>query len=314
MREQDIMAVITSQRRLTDPRVLLGPGDDLAALLLQRQGGGGALLLGVDQVIDGLHVHAHAVSWDRIGRKAVHRSLSDVAAMAGRPLATLAAVVVPTSAEVAEIEALCSGLNAAATAWEAPLVGGDVAIQRDAGGPLTISVTVLATADEALGPVSRGGGRAGDVLLVTGHLGGSLKPDGTGHHLDFIPRVDEAHAAADLLGESLHAMIDISDGLGRDAARLAAASGLQAQINMARLPLRAGAGAMDALQDGEDYELLMAVDARATVPASLEGRHGRCPLTVIGSLGTWEASTHRVVVTEPGGTQLDGSKFGWDHG
>ena len=311
MREQDIMAVIRGRAPLADSRVILGPGDDLAAL---QAGSGGALLVGVDQVVDGLHVIAADISWDRIGRKAVNRSLSDIAAMAGRPLATLASVVLPADASSSEVEALCRGLNLAASDWEAPLVGGDVALHRTSDGPLTVSVTVLATAHEACGPVTRSGGQHGDLLVVTGSLGGSLEPDGTGSHLDFCPRIDEALAAADSFGPALHAMIDISDGLGRDAGRIAEASGLQARLDMHRLPQRGTASPMDALQDGEDYELLMAVSADCDLPDALTGRMGPCPLSVVGSLQPMAGGTDHVIVTSRDGAAFEGSQLGWDHG
>ena len=87
MREEDIMSVIRNRGPLQDSRVILGPGDDLAMV---RCKSGQNLLIGVDQVVDGLHVNADTMDWDRIGRKAVHRCLSDIAAMAGLPLASVA--------------------------------------------------------------------------------------------------------------------------------------------------------------------------------------------------------------------------------
>ncbi|MCP4758202.1 MAG: thiamine-monophosphate kinase [Planctomycetes bacterium] len=310
MREEDIMSVIRNRGPLQDSRVILGPGDDLAMV---RCKSGQNLLIGVDQVVDGLHVNADTMDWDRIGRKAVHRCLSDIAAMAGLPLASVVSVAVPTGATRLNIEALCVGLNAAADDWNTPLVGGDIAIHRTDEGPLTIAVTVVGT-PHAVGAITRGGGRAGDLLIVTGNLGCSMLPDGTGHHLDFYPRIEEAIAAADTFGTRLHAMIDISDGLGRDAGRLAEASGLQAEINMNRLPRRGAATALDAMRDGEDYELLLAVAGDTEIPASFEGRGESCPLTIIGSLHASDEGSGQVNAVTADGQVLDGSAMGWDHG
>ena len=199
VQESDVLKLIQDRVQTKDPRVLLGPGDDLAAI----RSPAGTLLAGVDQIIDGLHVFADRVPWNRIGQKAVHRSASDIAAMAGSPLATLASVVLPAGTSPANVELLCAGLHNAAEAVGAPLVGGDVAIHLSKDHPLTLSVTVLGEATKH-GPIERRGAKAGDHLYVTGTLGGSLMPDGTGHHLDFCPRVAEALELLDALGDDLH--------------------------------------------------------------------------------------------------------------
>jgi thiamine-monophosphate kinase len=290
----------------------MGPGDDLAQVLVGE--GGGSLLVGVDQVIDGLHVVADRVSWDRIGSKAMRRALSDVAAMAGKPLASLASVVLPPGALDDDITALCKGLHETAEAFHAPLVGGDVAIHRLAEHPLTVSVTVLATPISP-GPVHRSGAREGDLLVVTGQLGGSLLEDGGGHHLDFCPRISEAARLRELLGERLHAMIDISDGVGRDAGRLADAAGLQVQLESDLLPLREHASVAAAMGDGEDYELLMAVAADTAIPPTVPGIAPPCQLTSIGRFNALPtADAHRVMLVDGAGSAVDASECGWDHG
>jgi thiamine-monophosphate kinase len=144
-----------------------------------------------------------------------------------------------------------------------------------------VSVTVLAEPlAPSLAPVLRSTAKADDRLFVTGLLGGSFKPGGSGRHLDFEPRVDEAEALATTLGSALHAMMDLSDGLAQDAARMAEASGLQAVIDAAALPCTPGCGWRNAMGDGEDYELLFAVGGGRTVPSQV-GR-GRTPTRAIG--------------------------------
>ncbi len=298
------MTLIGRHVTTTDPRVLLGPGDDLAVLDV-----GGGLLVGVDQVIDGVHVLADRIAWDRIGRKAVARSLSDIAAMAGQPLATLAAVVLPRRAATEDVELLCRGLQDAAQTWGAPLVGGDVACQRQDADPLTVSVTVLGLCSAA---VKRSGGRPGDALYVTGALGGAVHPDGGGSHLDFTPRLLEAAALHRQLAGDLHAMIDISDGLCRDAGRLAAASGCRAVLHERDLPLRAGVTPQAAMGDGEDYELLFAATAGAPVPAVIS--ESGCRVTRVGELLPLGDGTPQVLVALADGTIQDGTELGWMHG
>jgi thiamine-monophosphate kinase len=307
--ESDVLKMISQRIRTDDARVLLGPGDDLAHVAVD----GNSLLAGVDQVIDGLHVLADRVSWDRIGIKAVHRAVSDIAAMAGEPLATLASVVLPAGATESDVDALCRGLHEAASKCRAPLVGGDVAIHRHDEHPLSVSVTVLAT-PVAPGPVHRSGACVGDLLVVTGVLGGSLLANGDGPHLDFIPRVPEAIWLHSHYGDHLHAMIDISDGLGRDTGRLAEASGLVAVIEAALIPCRGTASVEHALRDGEDYELLMAISPECEIVPRIPVAQG-CPLRVIGRFEQGDDDTHpRVRLIGPGGDERDATTFGWDHG
>lgn len=309
--ESDVLAVILERVQTTDPRVLLGPGDDLAEVLVRDEDA--SLLVGVDQVVDGLHVLASRTSWDQIGGKAMRRALSDVAAMAGKPLASVASVVLPPNAIDADIKALCKGLHETAAEFDAPLVGGDVAIHRLPDHPLSVSVTVLATPVPP-GPVRRRGACNGDLLVVTGRLGGSLEDGGGGPHLDFTPRISEALHLRGLFGKGLHAMIDISDGLGRDAGRLAEAAGLQTHIETERLPCRPAASIAAAMGDGEDYELLMAVAEDVKVPDSVPGVHGPCPLSIIGHFAPNPTGDDRRVVLFDEDGQKDASEYGWDHG
>src|SRR5262249_46704657 len=149
------------------------------------------------------------------------------------------------------------GLREVADAFDTAVVGGDT---NSWDGPLVVSVTLLGEAVPP-GPVRRSGARAGDWLLVTGAFGGSI----LGKHLDFTPRVREAlalHAAA-----SLHAMIDVSDGLSRDVWHLCEESGCGAVLRAEAVPIDPAARRMNdgktplehALGDGEDFELAFAV-------------------------------------------------------
>jgi thiamine-monophosphate kinase len=199
----------------------------------------------------------------RVGRKAMAVNLSDMAAMAGRPVAAVVSVGLPRAGGRALAEELYGGLRDMADAFATALVGGDT---NTWDGPLVISVTLLGEAT-ARGPVRRSGARPGDWLLVSGPLGGSIR----GKHLDFTPRVTEAlqlHALADL-----HAMIDVSDGLAADVNHLCTESRCGAVLVAHCIPISEAARALadgrspldHALGDGEDFELVFALapeDAR----------------------------------------------------
>jgi thiamine-monophosphate kinase len=274
-REDDLLAYIRDTARALGPHVKTGPGDDLAVLDLQ----GRTLLVGVDQVVEGIHFVA-GTNPELVGRKAVTRNVSDVAAMGARPMACLAACTLPEDVEPAQARRLVDAVRRTAMQYNAPLVGGDTGIHRGPG-PLTLSVTILAEPISPLHPpVLRSGGKCDDRLYVTGSLGGSLRPDGTGHHLDFEPRLDEAESLVSTLGADLHAMMDLSDGLAQDAWRMALASNVQIIIDVAALPCSAGCGWREAVSDGEDYELLFAVAAGTGVPKTL-GRQ-RTSTTQVG--------------------------------
>jgi thiamine-monophosphate kinase len=184
-------------------------------------------------------------------------NLSDIAAMAGRPVAAVVSVGLPRRGGRSLAEELYRGLREVADAFDTALVGGDT---NSWDGPLVISVTLLGEATPR-GPVKRGGARPGDWLLVTGPLGGSI----LGKHLDFTPRVREAlrlHEAADL-----RAMIDISDGLAADVNHLCEESRCGAVLRAEAVPIADAARGMSdgrpplehALGDGEDFELVFAV-------------------------------------------------------
>ncbi|HMN95268.1 MAG TPA: thiamine-phosphate kinase [Phycisphaerales bacterium] len=245
--------------------VAVPPGDDMAALRLRRR----ELLVAVDQVIEGRHF-LPGTAPALIARKALCRNLSDVAAMAASPLACVAAATLPRSMSLAEAAALFESLRSVAASRRCPLVGGDTGTLGAVEGPLVLSVTVLAELPEGIArPVLRRGARAGDGLFVTGALGGSFGRDGMGRHLTFEPRVAEAIELRRALGGRLHAMIDLSDGLGSDAGHLAEAAGLVARIDARALPCAPGCDWRSAYGDGEDYELCFA--AEEPVPRTLLG-------------------------------------------
>ncbi len=301
VRELDLLAHIRREGARLPNWVKIKPGDDLALVADSPSN----LLVGADQLIEGRHF-VTGTPWELVARKAIARNVSDVAAMAALPMATLATVAAPKGFQQAR--ELFDALNAAAQRLNCPLIGGDYATQERADVPLVISVSILARPRADGRVLERKGARAGDLLVATGRLGGSLGPHGLGRHLTFQPRVAEAQALCDWAGARLHALIDLSDGLGIDAGRLAEASGLQAVIDAALLPTAEACDWKRALSDGEDYELLAALAAPA--PDDLAGTR----VSVVGMLREIPAADSRRCVVLSEGRELDASAHGWQHG
>lgn len=280
------------------PHVLLGPGDDCA---LVRTGSGDQWLLKVDQLVEGRHFTPDTPV-DLIARKAIARSVSDIAAMAGEPRWGLASAVLPPGEP--RSEELCNRLAHWGRHFGCPLVGGDLATGAP-GSPLSLSITVGGVPSPGRGAVTRDAARPGDELWVTGHIGSSFE---SGRHLRFEPRVAEARFLADALAGDLHAMLDISDGLGRDAGRLAARSRARFIIDADRIPLNADApGVLKACRDGEDYELLFTT-APGRMDHALADWRFPIPCTRIGRV---EAGAGCVL--EHQGRVIDAAGLGWDH-
>jgi thiamine-monophosphate kinase len=237
--------------------VVAGIGDDCAVVRTGRRDAFD-LLLKSDPVIEGIHFTPTAPA-EAIGHKALGRVLSDIAAMGGEPLWGLIDLVAPASVPVKRIEGIYRGLATLARRQGVAIVGGDTSRGK------TLELHVFAVGRIPRGrAVLRSGGRPGDVLYVTGSLGGS----GQGRHLRFEPRLAEGQWLA--AGKWATAMMDVSDGLATDLSRLIAASGMGAVIEAARIPISAAAKRLKdrrtplehALSDGEDFELLFTVSPR----------------------------------------------------
>lgn len=301
MRESELLAHIYARSRDLPEPIRIGPGDDAALLSFSGEGSsdrGTEVLVTVDQLIEGRHYDPSTATLDEVARKGVARSISDIAAMGGSPRCGLATGALRDG--FAKPDALFEAMARWAMHWGAPLTGGDIAYLD---GPTVLTVTVIGAPHATRGAVRRAGARLGDGLYVTGAIGGSLE---SGRHLSFEPRVEEAAWLCDTLGENLRAMIDLSDGLGRDADRLAEASGVGLEIEALAIPLAEGVDAWrDAIGDGEDYELLFA--AAGDVPRVCEAtgaaitRIGR----VVESVGCTAIS--------PEGERIAIDDLGWDH-
>lgn len=251
--------IIDEIRRSTARRagVDVGIGDDAAVLAATSM----PTLVTCDMLLEGIHFDRTSATPRQIGRKAMAVNLSDIAAMAGRPTAAVVAVGLPADAPRALAAELHQGIAEIASEFDVALIGGDT--NRSNGG-LVVCVTLLGV-PTGCGPVLRSGARVGDTLCVTGSLGGSI----LGKHLMFTPRVGEAawlHQNC-----SLHAMMDVSDGLGGDLHHILNESDVGAVLYARAIPISDAAlqlangdrqAALDrALDDGEDFELLFALPA-----------------------------------------------------
>lgn len=288
--ESDLIAHL--RRRIgPHPAVPLGIGDDAAVVDLADSS---QCVVTVDLLTDRVDFELSEVDPRRIGRKALAVNLSDLAAMAARPLAGVVALALPRIGGLELARALYDGLLPLAERYDLAIAGGDT---NSWDGPLAISVTLLGKLTKQ-GPLRRGGAVPGDRIVVTGAFGGSI----LGRHLDFEPRVDEALLLAE--GYRLHAGIDVSDGLSIDLARVAAESGCGAVLRPHAVPiaddarrlaeqLADGTTPLDhALGDGEDFELILAVPPDEA-DRMLAEQPLTIPLTAIGEFihepGLWQA-------------------------
>lgn len=236
------------------PRLSLGIGDDAAVVAFPPPGD---CLVTVDMLMEGVDFLLPPATPEQIGRKSLAVNLSDIAAMAGRPVACVTSVALPRRGGLDLGCGLFEGLRQLAEAFDVAIAGGDT---NTWDGPLVISITVLGE-PTGVGPVRRSGALPGDWIMATGSFGGSL----AGHHLDFIPRLHEAQALHQ--AATLHAMIDVSDGLAADLGHILEESRVGAILDAGAIPISTAALAANdgraplehALGDGEDFELLFTV-------------------------------------------------------
>ena len=330
MGEFELLARVRERLPPPGPRVRLGSGDDAAIVVPD-----GATATSVDALIDGVHFRRDWISLAQVGHKALAVALSDLAAMGAEPGEAYVVLGVPTDLDEDGCLELLDGLAALAAETGTALAGGDVTRAPALG----LAITVVGHAPSPAELVTRAGARPGDVLAVTGELGGAaaglllLEDPGlrsyfdslceskydrndrklTARYLEPQARLDEGRALA---AAGATAMIDISDGLGGDARHLAAASEVGLRIEAGSLPLAIGvaevaaAAGRDPLQlaasGGEDYELLAALpEERFEEAAAALATAGGPKLSRIGAAFAGEGAEIRL----PGGGSLEPEGF-----
>lgn len=290
-------------------RLRLGIGDDAAALasLDPRQ----ELLITTDLLVEGAHFHRRRHPARALGHKVLARGLSDIAAMGGAPLYALLSLCLPGWTGEKWLKQFLAGLFRLARQHGIALIGGDLS----AGNRFVADIIVLGSAPRGR-ILERGRAKVGQILYVSGRLGGSalglnrllagrFQPTDRAvrRHLYPTPRL----ALGRFLLEKLHAAagMDLSDGLSIDLYRLTRESGVGADLLATAIPVFPGATLNQALHGGEDYELLFTLDPRRKPPAHFEG----IPLTPIGTI----TAGRRLVLVGPDGRRKPLPIRGFQH-
>jgi thiamine-monophosphate kinase len=326
MGEFELLAKLRERLPRDGPRVRLGSGDDAAVTVP-----GGATATSVDAIVEGVHFRREEAELRLVGRKAMATALSDLAAMGAEAGEAYVALGAPADLDEEGFLALLDGILELAAETGTTLAGGDVT----RAPALSLAVTVVGHAATPERLVSRRGAKPGDLLVLTGEIGGAVAgrlllddPSLAGsvrettaerlraRQLDPTPRLRSGLALA---AAGARAMIDLSDGLAGDASHLAGAGGVALRIHAASLPLAKGvaevaaAAGRDPLElavtGGEDYELLAALPPDSLGEASTRiGEAEEATLTPIGEAVAGEG----VEIRLPGGGTLEAQR-GFDH-
>jgi len=288
--EHAFLEFVARQQQSLPPGTI-GIGDDAAVIPIP---GSSPWVVCTDLISDETDFHLADVTPAQIGRKALAINLSDIAAMACRPTAAFLTLLLPQGAQSLDLaKGIYRGALELGQSFQCPILGGDT---NTWPGKVAVSVTVLGVCPGE-GPLLRRGAKPGDEIFVTGKLGGSI----LGHHLTFLPRVEEAILLRKQFGAT--AGMDLSDGLSVDLPRLCLQSGVGAEIDLARLPIsedgqkRANTTGKPkwwhAVNDGEDFELLFTVSPENANRLTTHWR-GNVPVTRIGK-----------IVADPGVFKID---------
>jgi thiamine-monophosphate kinase len=282
MNEFDLIARLTKSLP-TNKNVIVGAGDDCAVLDLGVPEN--LILFKTDAVVEGIHFTRETPP-EKIGRKALARCLSDIAAMAGTPTAALVTIALPDNFDAEFIAKIYDGLNALAEKSGVAIVGGETTTNPER---ILISIALLGTVPRGK-QILRSGAKVGDAIFVTGELGGSL----AGKHLDFEPRLEEARWLAENF--LIHALMDLSDGLAGDLRHILNASKVGAEILKSAVPISRAAKwrakensaakppFIAALGDGEDFELLFTLTSKDAVKL-LDGWKKKFPDLKLSCIG-----------------------------
>jgi len=311
MLEPELLEALAQLLTPAGPGTIRSIGDD-AAVSDSR----GPTATSIDQTVEGIHADMSVFTYADFGWRAVATAISDLAAMGATPADVFVALALPAGVSTEEATSLISAADAAATSSGARIIGGDIV----SSPTLSAAVTVVGVDPQQPGFVGRGGAVPGDLIGVTGSLGGSAAGlialragDSTSpvaqRHLRPTARVAEGRALA---AAGVTSMIDISDGIATDAVHIGTASGACLEIRIEDLPIQDGVEAI-ALQSGvepkvfaatggEDFELLFTVNPSKRAAIEL----------AVGAIGvSWIGE---VTANQPGSNLTQAGLAGWQHG
>ena len=291
--------------------LLHGIGDDCAVI---RPPHGSELLVTTDLCVENVHFRRKWHPARSIGHRCLARGLSDIAAMAGEPLACFLSLGLPAKLPQAWVDDFMRGLLQLATEFKVPLAGGDIS----AAEKIVADILVLGCAP-AGEPVLRSGARPGDRIYITGELGGSagvlkklyagkkVAATRSNRHFYPMPRLRAAHWLREKKIPS--AMIDLSDGLSVDLDHICEESKMSAVVYAENIPVARGVDLQLALHGGEDYELLFTAPASAKLPSRIAG----VTVTLIGEIHPAPPSSGRVLIFDKSGRHQMLRPAGWQH-
>ena len=296
--EQSFLAYLRGRTRDL-PQVAVGIGDD-AAVIAPRAA---QTIACTDQIIDGVDFACGEHDLSDVGYKAMAINLSDIAAMGARPDSALVTLSLPKQNATKIAGEVYEGIIEAAKQFEVAIAGGDLSTYD---GPLAISITLLGHVQEGT-PWLRSGALENDIVLASGSFGGSIR----GRHLRPTPRIELASAVRAMA--TVHAAIDVSDGLSLDLDRMCASSGYGVELDVDAIPIHPDAIELSTMtgrtafqhawSDGEDFELLLTVapdDAEKLLSSPLPA-----PLTAIGKIvgrtGLWKKHKGKFLRLAPQG-------------
>lgn len=254
------------------PAVLMGIGDDTAVLRI----GNKKVFFTTDMILEDRHFRMSEATGFEIGWKALAVNISDIAAMGGIPTHAVVALGAPGDLSLNFIHEIYTGIRTLARRFHVTVVGGDT----NASDKLVVSVSLLGEAVRGL-VATRSAAKAGDVVFVSGFLGGSRASK---KHLRFVPRIKESQFL--MKHTQMHAMMDISDGLASDIHRITERSGVGACLSSEAIPCTPGVHLGQALTEGEDFELLFTLSPKeaAKLMVSSAARRGLAPFHAVGKI------------------------------
>jgi thiamine-monophosphate kinase len=304
--ELEVIRRICEEAKTRNAAVRVGIGDDCAVLKTLP---GHELVVTTDFCLEGRHFRRDWHTAESAGHRCLARGLSDIAAMGARPLAAFLSLALPSAFDEDWFAGFMRGFEALGAKFSVELAGGDTS--EAVGGTVIADVVVIGTI-ERMKSMRRAGARVGDGIFVTGTLGGSaaeltamreMKPWPFENRPQSFPEPRIAAGMALAKREIATSCMDLSDGLSTDLRHLCQASKVRAAIQPEALPLGDGATVEQALNGGEDYELLFTVRPGVRMPKQITG----VAISRIGTIVDGEGPLVAVL----GGEELEPG--GWEH-